>query len=123
MLLGVNQRQKTGGCRAEHAAGQQDGAQHAAAVGLFLGDRNSGFRIGRRLAVAVFGGTHAVATLVGLTKRGFSSRRIRSGVENGARRSRKSSSSMTGELRKKRAIGSSIQIWSAKERSSCGLSP
>ena len=44
---------------------------------------------------------------------GAGSRRTRCGVENGARRSRKSSSSSTGELRKKLAIGVSIQIRSA----------
>ena len=42
--------------------------------------------------------------------RGALSRRIRVGAENGARRSRKSSSSSTGELRKKRAAGVSSQM-------------
>ena len=55
--------------------------------------------------------------------RGAVSRRIRVGDEKGARRSRKSSSSSTGELRKKVAAGVSIQIRSAQACTSCGRSP
>ena len=53
------------------------------------------------------------AIVVGYFMRGAGSRRTRCGVENGARRSRKSSISSTGELRKKAAIGVSIQMRSA----------
>lgn len=45
--------------------------------------------------------------------RGIGSRRINWGGEKGARRSRKSSSSKPGELRKKVAMGNSIQMRSA----------
>src|SRR5690606_28485679 len=45
--------------------------------------------------------------------RGIGSRRISWGGEKGARRSRKSSSSKPGELRKKVAMGNSIQMRSA----------
>lgn len=110
--LRIDQRQETGHRGADHAASEQDGAQEAPAVGLPLGDRYCRSALGRRLPL-VLAVAHEVAVRCGLTKRGFSSRRIRSGVEKGARRSRKSSSSMTGELRKKRATGISIQIWSA----------
>ncbi len=44
---------------------------------------------------------------------GCESRRTSCGEENGAKRSRKSSSSSSGELLKNLAIGISIQIWSA----------
>jgi len=49
----------------------------------------------------------------GLRNCGAGSRSSMSGAEKGARRSRKSSSSSAGELRKKRALGNSIQMRSA----------
>ena len=110
LFLRIDQRQEAGKRRAKDAAGEQDGAQEAAAVGLPLGLGQRRRRPGNRLSIVV---AHDCAVLAGLRKRGFSSRRIRSGFEKGARRSRKSSSSITGELRKKRATGISIQIWSA----------
>ena len=118
LFLRIDQRQEAGQRGPQHAAGKQGGAQEAAAVALPLGLGQRGRRGYRRLAgvlaaVVVLVIAHDCARRSGLMKRGFLSRRIRSGFEKGARRSRKSRSSITGELRKKRAMGCSIQIWSA----------
>ena len=109
LLLCIGQRQITRQGSAEHATGKQR-RPHPSTPILPRHFRSRGFCRTVRLGRFAIGHPR---TQLGLTNFGTASLSVNSGDEKGARRSRKSSNSITGAVLKKRAMGSSIQIWSA----------
>ena len=125
LFLRLDDRQEAGHCRTEYAAGQQYCSQDAAPARLSFGNRDGrrliGCHLARWLVVAL---AHDRAILSGLMKRGFSSRRIRSGVLRGELRSREPAEAgwkgvSVGKISKETEAGSSVERGAV---SSCGRS-